>query len=349
MSEEKVLTIPEGHRCFNVIDADTIMYRNAAVCQNNIIARHIETGREKAFSSRKKLREFIAVAADEEKQKHIALEGEFWIPEFFEEIGKEFSEEEFEVRDEATLKETLDGSHIRNRCFYNIKREIERQANLPWVLDYKVLIGGEGNFRYDVGTILPYKGKRPPKPLLFLEAKEYMIKQFAGKIELANDEEADDLCGIYATQGFNGTKENSFTVISGIDKDLHQFEGWHYNYDRDTFKWIDAQEARHNFWIQMLMGDSSDNIPGVKKLPDHLFDTYGVKKRKGGAVGAVTAERILEGLKGEEAMKARVVECFREQYPENWKEVLLENYRLLHLRRYKEQMISLEDILGDEA
>lgn len=53
-------------------------------------------------------------------------------------------------------------------------------------------------------------------------------------------------------------------VICSPDKDLKQFSGVHYDYAKDELYTVSKQEAEKNFWKQMIMGDSVDDIEGQR-------------------------------------------------------------------------------------
>jgi len=83
--------------------------------------------------------------------------------------------------------------------------------------------------------------------------------------------EADDIMGIMAS---------SYKAVAvTIDKDLRSVRGWHWNPDKEPQPiLLDARTAEYNFHKQWLMGDTTDNIPGIWKL------------------GPVKACRILDGV-----------------------------------------------------
>jgi 5'-3' exonuclease len=92
--------------------------------------------------------------------------------------------------------------------------------------------------------------------------------------------EADDAVAMDVTEMQEEMGEDS-VVLCSIDKDLRQVPGWHYNYQYEDFLGVDAlfyvdkPAGRLMFFKQLLMGDTSDNIPGIK------------------GVGEKTAERML--------------------------------------------------------
>ena len=69
--------------------------------------------------------------------------------------------------------------------------------------------------------------------------------------------EADDFLGIH---------QDDSSVICGIDKDLLQIPGKHYNYDKKVSQVVTPLEGWRNFFTQVLTGDASDNIPGLPRI-----------------------------------------------------------------------------------
>lgn len=99
--------------------------------------------------------------------------------------------------------------------------------------------------------------------------------------------EADDLIGILGTH----PKLEGRCIIVSVDKDLKQIPGEHYNPVKDIFSEVSPEDAQYLLHLQWLMGDSTDNIPG---LP---------------GIGPKKAEKLLYGL-----------------FPEEWPEAIHEKY-----------------------
>lgn len=53
------------------------------------------------------------------------------------------------------------------------------------------------------------------------------------------------------------------TVIAHIDKDLMQIPGLHYNYSTQASNIVSSVEAARSLYKQVLMGDTTDNLPGI--------------------------------------------------------------------------------------
>lgn len=128
----------------------------------------------------------------------------------------------------------------------------------------------KSNYRYEVAKTKPYKGNRTqPRPKLYKEIRTFLSERFDAKI--IDGEEADDAMGIAMSQ-------NKKAIIVTIDKDLKMVPGYCYNYVTDTLHKVRdpgiltlSQDGRKLegtgikwFYAQMLLGDSCDNIPGIR-------------------------------------------------------------------------------------
>ena len=141
--------------------------------------------------------------------------------------------------------------------------------------EYRVALKGRGNYRK--GLYPDYKGTRPPLPNDLKEALNYghdYMKEKWGGIE-ADGMEADDLVCIWA---YEAREMELDFVVCGIDKDLKQIPGHHYNYSKKTHEFVDDDKAEMNLMLQCLTGDTSDNIPGIN------------------GIGPKKAAKILEGI-----------------------------------------------------
>ena len=84
--------------------------------------------------------------------------------------------------------------------------------------------------------------------------------------------------------------------------------------------YVKEEEAIKNFYKQLLTGDRTDNIPGIKGIGD--------KK----------ADKILDGLEEEEDLYRAVLEVYKYN-----RDYLLEQGRLLWIRRKKEELWMLPE------
>jgi hypothetical protein len=136
-------------------------------------------------------------------------------------------------------------------------------------VEYKIFLSGDDNWRRELAP--SYKANRDAthKPVWFEEMKDYLILEHDA-IVTKDGMEADDFLGL--------AQDVDTTVICTLDKDLDQIPGWHYNWkSRETY-YVTSDESNLFFWMQMLMGDSADNIKGI----------YGI--------GPVRAKTMLDSL-----------------------------------------------------
>lgn len=145
-----------------------------------------------------------------------------------------------------------------SHCLSSVKRMIKNIVIGSKADSYTVLLTGKGNFRESVATYQPYKGNRAEssKPIRYPVIKEYLVMEH--EAEVIEGEEADDQLSIRAVRYGD--------IIATIDKDLDNTSGWHYNWNKDELYMVTPDEANTNFALQLLVGDSTDNIPGLKRL-----------------------------------------------------------------------------------
>ena len=139
----------------------------------------------------------------------------------------------------------------------------------------RVALKGRGNYRKTMYA--PYKGTRPDLAEDLKKALNYghdYMKEKGDGGE-ADGMEADDLVCIWA---YEAREMNLDFVVCGIDKDLKQIPGHHYNYNKKIGEFVDDDKANLNLMLQCLTGDTSDNIPGIK------------------GIGPKKAAKILEGV-----------------------------------------------------
>jgi len=149
--------------------------------------------------------------------------------------------------------------------------------------DIVFVVKGTGNFRHDIYA--DYKSKRkseedPEKKAIMLAVYERLVTKY--KAIQADGEEADDVVAYMAL-------ENGGTIISP-DKDLRTVAAPIYNPQKDEHYPIDVDGAHYMLHIQMLMGDSTDGIPGIKgvgiKKAEQILLLVPAKKRLATVINA---------------------------------------------------------------
>lgn len=127
-------------------------------------------------------------------------------------------------------------------------------------------------FRTDIYKYAKYKGNRPPTAEWVVVWKPHIKKRMIEEWGFISNSllEADDIIAFFAEKYRTA---NMDFVICSPDKDMKQLPGRHYNYKMsgsgsliDSFVDIYDTEANLNFYIQVVSGDSSDNLMGVPGL-----------------------------------------------------------------------------------
>lgn len=184
--------------------------------------------------------------------------------------------------------------------------------------------GSNKGERYLAATVKPYQGQRATddKPrnweYLRLWAEQYNGPDFMSKVW--SSREADD--GIAACAAY-AVKQGRLDAICTGDKDMRMLPGLHLNWrdpsilttvEDDTFA-LSGQDGklygRKWFWLQMLHGDSADNIPGL----EYAFESVAKgKPERMIKVGPKTAEKLLYGYNDADAVANRVLELYVRGY-----------------------------------
>lgn len=174
--------------------------------------------------------------------------------------------------------------------------------------EYKAWITGKSNYRYDIAKTVPYKGNRKDvqRPKHYEALREHLVKRHDAIVTVG--EEADDAVAIESTKML----DNCWIVH--VDKDLDQLQGWHYNPVKDERYYVTAEEGLKNFYTQLLTGDRTDSILGVK------------------GIGPVKAKKLLSKCKTELDMWEVCLEAHGSI------ERAVEDATLLWLRRYEGQL-----------
>lgn len=209
------------------------------------------------------------------------------------------------------LAEMLAGYDYQAMALQNVKTVMEHFQD-KFNPELRSFIHGGGNFRYDIATLKPYKGNRDKlhKPKYFNEITDYLIGVW--RAEVVEGIESDDAIGIAQC----AAPPDSPTVICSNDKDMDMIPGWHYNWVKSELYHVSDEEANLMLFWQMLVGDTSDNIPGIRGT---------------GPVGATT---LIEDEGGDlDRVRSRVINCYKVQYGDTWQEAFEEVAKLLWIQR----------------
>lgn len=212
----------------------------------------------------------------------------------------------------------MENTEYTSLALQNIKTVLEA-ATHRFNEEYKLFVHKEGNFRFDIATIKPYKGNRidARKPKYYQEMKDYMFDVW--RAIPVRGQESDDAIGI---EQFDNP--DKYTVIYSIDKDMLCIPGWHYNWVKEELHYQTITEANLFFFWQMMVGDTTDNIPGINK------------------VGVKTASRIIEEEERDvDRVREAVKQLYMKQYGEDWESAYQEVGNLLYIRRRPDERCPL--------
>jgi len=240
-------------------------------------------------------------------------------------------------------------------------------------------INGAKNFRYDIAKTKPYKGTRPEKEKWFTYwepiLKNHMEKVW--KFTPVEYVEADDMCTLYATR-FKGDPRFGKIVICSPDKDLKQAGGfWHYDYKKRESVYITEEEGDRNLYYQCVLGDGSDNIPGLigcgkgaaekfknelalvdsKKYKEHtlnyfktyLHETLPAKQQKSAEKAYLASYKVMHGIKRyNKKLKDAALMSFRAggkmftpKKDDYYKDVFEEMYSLVYMLRTEKELLPI--------
>lgn len=198
-----------------------------------------------------------------------------------------------------------------NEMIDNILRAVNAESYSIYLSD-----STKNNFRTKFYP--EYKANRKqPKPKHYEGLKYYLVTEEDAKIAVR--QEADDELGIAQTWYNAGGPAfaQPESVICTIDKDLLQIPGHHYNFVKNEKRYSTPEEGLRHFYTQLLVGDVSDNITGVR------------------GIGPKKAEKSFEGCKRSDEFFSVVEKLYEKDYKR-----LLINGILLKIRTEKDEVWS---------
>ena len=186
---------------------------------------------------------------------------------------------------------------------------LEEQVNVDEVVFCN---GSKNNFRKDISAT--YKLNRTQKRPEILPLLHDMVKLEYNSI-YGDGVETDD---VVATLWAEEVEKNGIdsVVIMSLDKDYKQFPCWFYDYNykkRELVK-ISEQEANENFYSQMIVGDSADNIKVCK------------------GYGKVYAQKLFKDAKNKYSLMNRTYRLYKRVYGDDAKAMFNQAKSLLTLK-----------------
>jgi hypothetical protein len=125
-----------------------------------------------------------------------------------------------------------------------------------------LFLTGTTNYRDEYAQLRPYKGNRAKveRPVHYEAIRAYLMNRWGATV--VEGIEADDaVATIAAAHDYDAER----VCIVSPDKDLTTVPGRLYNFRKRKMRVITGDEARLNFYRQMLTGDVTDNVMGCYK------------------------------------------------------------------------------------
>ena len=186
---------------------------------------------------------------------------------------------------------------------------LEEQVNVDEVVFCN---GSKNNFRKDISAT--YKLNRTQKRPEILPLLHDMVKLEYNSI-YGDGVETDDVVATLWAEEVEKNGINSVVIMS-LDKDYKQFPCWFYDYNykkRELVK-ISEQEANENFYSQMIVGDSADNIKVCK------------------GYGKVYAQKLFKDAKNKYSLMNRTYRLYKQVYGDDAKAMFNQAKSLLTLK-----------------
>lgn len=206
---------------------------------------------------------------------------------------------------------TLEDAKLKfDEVFMSIINTIEETYELDKVITFA---GAIGNFRKQISKTYKANRKEEDRPPILNELQSYVIEKY--EAIRGNGVETDDMVATYWKK-LSDTFGRDEVLIVSIDKDYKQFPCiiYDYHYKKQCFYNISEDEARYNFWEQMIAGDSADNVNYCKG--------YGV---------AYCRKAFKDCLSNYSYIRA-VFSLYKKIYRNKAREKFLECYQLLKLK-----------------
>ena len=212
--------------------------------------------------------------------------------------------------DEKYYTDIADARNKFDQQFMSIVNKLEDMYSIDRVVTFS---GSKGNFRKLITSTYKANRKKAELPPLLNEMHEFVKDQYDSVYGYGI--ETDDMVARY---WYNLSREvgRDEVMIVSIDKDYKQFPALIYNYHYKHQEIIDISEdqAMYNFYEQMIMGDTADNVNYFK----------GKGKR--------FAEKYYADCQTKYQYTRKLYELFKQEYRGKARQKYAECYHLLKLR-----------------
>ena len=219
------------------------------------------------------------------------------------------NKEERNDKDDLFIDDVEIAMNKFNKGLDFIIEELSEQVEVTGLI---VCNGSINNFRNEVSK--EYKANRTIKRPPILSELHKLVKQKYNSY-WGDGVETDDVVATLWNKEVIANGIHS-VIIASLDKDYKQFPCWFYDYHykrRELIK-ITEEEALNNFYSQMIVGDSADNINYCKGF------------------GKAYAKKALKEAKNEFSFVRKTYKLYKEIHQDKAKEMFNEAKLLLTLK-----------------
>lgn len=272
-----------------------------------------------------------AIAAAVDAAPVVNVKGPAIVPGRFVLIDGDYAAYYYAGHDETDIGDA------RNRLM-NAIQNFKEMAGAEHVVLHLTATGSHKGYRSVVSTIKPYQENRSgsQRPKNWGALRDFM-ESYSGSVfrqKIWGTREADDGIAYHLRYILETTGQPA--VVAMKDKDSQMFTGC-IHLDWDTYELTDVPRGTFEmensvgrlfgtkwFWLQMLMGDTADNIPGVQMI-------RGVTKMV--ACGKARAhDRLIMAVDDEDCFN-KVAAAYHQFYgADKWADAFAENAALLWMR-----------------
>ena len=212
--------------------------------------------------------------------------------------------------DERFYTDIEDSKAKFDEQFMSIVNKLEDMYNVERVITFS---GSKGNFRKLITPVYKANRKKQELPPLLDEMHQFVKDEYNSVWGFGI--ETDDIVARYWKELSNEVGRNNVMIVS-IDKDYKQFPALIYNYHYKHKEVLDIseEEALYNFYEQMIIGDTADNV--------NYFKGKGKKY----------ADKYLADCNTKYQYTRKMLELFQEKYKGKARQKYAECYHLLKLR-----------------
>jgi len=197
-----------------------------------------------------------------------------------------------------------------DQVFMSIINRLEETYEIEKVITFN---NSRGNFRKLLDPNYKANRKKQEHPKLLNKMHEEISSIYSSKS--CYGMETDDLVATYWKKLTDQLGQNNVIIVS-LDKDYKQLPCilYNYHYQHQTISNISYKESLYNFYSQMIIGDSADNVNYCK------------------GYGKAYVKRLFQDCETNYQFTKKTYELYKEIYKSKGKQKYIQCYNLLRLR-----------------